>query len=143
MAGLVLLAGGLAGCVPTEGGTLGDLTRTAQSATSGLQSARLAFESWADGRSTFAVADTALSDSLTELTGAQSSVEELDVTTGTERRSRAEAIGELGAGASAIVSARETIAHTAGAPAETTVRSALKASAGRLQRLSTTLGRLW
>ena len=133
----------LSGCVTTAGGTLGSITRATESAASDLRSARLAFASHRDDRSTSAVTETALSDALSAVNNLESEVAEQDVATNQERRARAAALKAIQRGADAIIRAKETLAEVGGGGTTRAALTGLTKASERLTELAKQLRSMW
>ena len=131
---------GTSGCVTTAGGTLGEMGRSSANAASDLKSARLALRLFETGKSTNAVAETALSDALTNITGTQSSVSSMSVSTSVERRARARANADIAEGVDAINAAQDVVDGVPGAASPTAALRRLAHSASALTKFASSLG---
>lgn len=140
LAAMILL--GASGCVTSEGGALGEIGRSSADASSDVKSAALALRLYRDGKSTDAVADTALSDALTNLTGTQSSVASLSVATRAERRARNGAEARIHEAVAAVNEARNVLEKVPGAVKLQRAISDLHESSSRLSGLAKDLGQL-
>ena len=138
-----LLCAVLSGCVTTAGGTLGSITRSTESAASDLRTARLAFASYRDDRSTSSVTETALSNALSAVDGLESEVAEQDVATNQERRARADALKAIQRGADAIITAKESLAKVGGGANSRAALLALTKASERLTELTKRLRGMW
>jgi len=136
----ILCLVGTSGCVTTAGGTVGELGRAGANAASDLKSARLALGLFDSGKSTFAVTETALSDALTNITGTQSSVSSMSVSTNSERRARARANAEIAEGVAAINAAQDIVDDVPGATSTDAALRRLAKSARALTRFASASG---
>jgi hypothetical protein len=111
-------------------------------ASSDVKSATLALRLYRDGKSTDAVADTALSDALTNLTGTKSSVASLSVATRAERRARNGASARIDEAVAAVNEAKNVVEMVPGAVRVQRAISDLHESSSRLSSLAKDLGQL-
>jgi len=143
VAAIALVCGLLSGCVSTSGGVLGDLTRSAESAASDLESVSLALSLHSEARSTRALTGTAIDDAVTDLGTQQQTVSTLTVDDARERRARAHTLSLLDSALDAVIRAKEAVDRVSGAPSAPAAHDQTKGVADRLQSWSTRLEKLW
>ena len=103
----------LAACIALFSTGCSSTTETVDQAlresSSAVASARLALELYTSDTATLSLTDTALSDALTELDGAQSDVSEVEATGASESRDRRRALDGIRSGVDAVSTAREEL----------------------------------
>jgi hypothetical protein len=135
---VVALTATIAGCAQ-PGGLTGHLSGAASQASSSAASAALALELYLDGDSTGTVADITLVNMLNEAGQAGSSASAQVVTTGQERRLRADVAGAISAATDQIVASRSVVAGAAPRSVGPGLVSELRKSADALDATATEL----
>lgn len=126
----------LAGCATTSGGVPGQVKRALEQAGSAVSTSALAITQFQDDQVTGAVAETALDDSLRELTDADSQVAELTVSSSLEHELRADALAAVRDAIDAVELARSEVAGLTGIdPADPRASAALETAEGGLDHL--------